>query len=577
MRRFTLLLILALLSTAFLNAQQPLNSNSQLRFRNLNQRLAPSADGTLACKPAGSLPIKAASPRVKKLPDNPGQLISSQPQGTLLESMQRSSHGYYSYWGYAIPQTDASRIATVVVADDAIYILNPFSTINTASWLKLDKQADGTYLARPQTIYVQTDTYGDGSTYTYYAERLVPSADSTGYVEDSTANPDYSIKFKYEDNVLSQVDNGGDILGMVDSDGLWVGYGEWNLLVCPMTETVPPVPEAVKTAATDYLMTYNTSETATDRTLISIARDGDTFYFNNPYNRDPQSWFKGTLADGKVSIANRQYLGPDTVAGYYLYLMTADSAKAYDEEWDEYYTVYNMNAGITLDYDASANTFQASDTKFTFVVNAGDDQIFNTANYLNARIEPYVKPHERPDAPTYTNYSFEADPESGQNFISFALKETDLNGTYIDPSLLTYRLWLKDAGGEAEVFTFYPDTYKDLKTEMTEIPFNFTSYDIAAPSALARIVYLYEDVSESEIGLQELYQYSPTEELESDITWLNVKEANAINTANAGKGITSVALYDTSGRKMSVLPVHGIFIEKTTYADGSCTTRKIGK
>ena len=38
---------------------------------------------------------------------------------------------------------------------------------------------------------------------------------------------------------------------------------------------------------------------------------GNELYLNNPYNNDPDQWFKGVIADGKITFKCGQMLGVD--------------------------------------------------------------------------------------------------------------------------------------------------------------------------------------------------------------------------------------------------------------------------
>ena len=156
--------------------------------------------------------------------------------------------------------------------------------------------------------------------------------------------------------------------------------------------------------------------------------------------------------------------------------------------------------------------------------------------------------------------------------MQFTLSYYSSDFNYLDPSHLYYNLYIDD-----ELVTFSPDDYRNLETEMTDVPYSFSDqYEFYKYDENNRTIYFYKDVKKK-IGMEAVYvdgdlrfgsgitEYYPN----GDPTGVDMTEATV-------KQIKSVDFYDLSGRKLSA-PAKGICIRTITYTDGSKASRKIVK
>lgn len=574
MKKFTLILMAALLSVGAYAQSLNLKAAKPAK-RSLFQSLAGTPQDMLMQHGNGlrGFANSKVTPGKRRVPATAGTTpITEQPAGELQGNLQKASD-YFAYsWAGLEYGNDASRIAYVVKAEgDTLYLKNPFSGYSTATWLKLVPQADGSYYAPAQPILAE-----DGDV--YYAERLVLNAAGNTFVEDSTETPEYGIHFTFKDNVLSfKADDLTEVLGLVDVNGSWTGNCDWNIVVKAQTDKPITLPENVDALAKQYILTYNTTDTTVARVPTLVAKDGDTFYFNNPYSGDPSSWFKGELKDGKVTVDNNQYLGADSASGYYLYLLTADTIMAYDAQYNETYMDFQLRDNVVLNYDEATGKLTAEDTKNVLVVNAGNDKVYYAGDYWNPIYSIYVRSEKAPADPEFVAADFSNEATSGYNYILVYLKPEDVDGNYISPVDLSYKLYRQDGDEEPEVYTFYKDTYTKLDEDMSEIPYNFTdNYDIYDVTADARYIYLYDDFTGSKIGIQEFYKYSEEKTYSSNIVWLDVNAVTGVKAVKTGVE-KNVEYYDLSGRRVVNPAATGIYIRKATLQDGSVKTIKVVK
>ena len=156
----------------------------------------------------------------------------------------------------------------------------------------------------------------------------------------------------------------------------------------------------------------------------------------------------------------------------------------------------------------------------------------------------------------------------------FTLPTTDTEGNPLDPTRLSYSIFLDDD----QIYTFdYWDYDYDIEDDMTEIPYSIYSdgYDITD-----HVVYFY-GTNYSEwpiftwrIGIQVYYTYHGVKTA-SDIVYLEVFPNTAINEVSAGKTVANVSYYNLAGQK--VTQPQGMTIKVTTYTDGSSSRIKVIK
>lgn len=563
MRRILLFALTALFAASS-SAQSPINT--QVMNRKFHQEWNSNREGFVH---RNRLVQKSATRHAPL--DAIGDSITEQPEGTLFDNQTWSSDAFYVYWNYTLPASPAGKIATYVLAPDStIYLKSPFSQIPTNTWLKLTKENDSTYAAGPQYIY--TERYGN-TVDSYVAERLVRTMTDEGinYFEPSDGRLTY--RFTYKDGVLKSAEEPDYIIGLTDVYGGWTGFGDYNILVEPVTDKVVQLPEALKDKVEEYVLTSGMPD-ARLQLLANIATDGNTLYIKNPYNMADQ-WFSGKINGNTVTFPTRQYLAPDSSYGYHLYFMAAKRTKDEDEwgnKFDTYYFVDNFK--MTLDADAKTLTTNPADSS-AFIINAGSNSVFSAGIYADPVFKPFVKSNLRPAAPEVLSWDFRNTPQQG-NFIRYRFLTEDIEGNFIKPEALTYRIFVQTGDGEPEWFSFTTDKYRMLKENMDEIPYDFVDgFDINGVTNV-RYIYFYEDFSNSKVGAQLLYHYDDNTTLLSDTTWLDVPAVLSVNAvdADANAKVIAVSYYDMAGRQLSRPVANGLYIKRITLSDGRKKTIK---
>ena len=147
----------------------------------------------------------------------------------------------------------------------------------------------------------------------------------------------------------------------------------------------------------------------------------------------------------------------------------------------------------------------------------------------------------------------------------------DVDGNPMNPDHLTYSIFTDDD----VIFTFDTDTYGyDLDEATTEIPYGFSGYDF-----YSHRVYFYrtnavgyDTFFKARIGMRLNYHVGEDVYSSSIVYWYLPTAVDEINT---GKTIANVEYYNIAGQK--VQQAKGLTIVRTTYTDGTTSTRKVVK
>lgn len=482
-----------------------------------------------------------------------GEIISAQPEGTLLDNLYGYREGYYNYWYNPFKGTADGSVESIVVAQDgSIYLKNPVGYYPTDTWIKGTPGENDTICFQfPQKVYTEVVS---GKTYDYCVYRMKKSDRS--YVVDEETQV---VKFTFRNNTLRKTET-KCFLGLCSEDGTtWTNYGDYNIVVSPIDEaTVAPAnPQQAQT----YLMTYTDDNADQVSRVVRVAIEGDDIYLGRFTDNQPNAWVHGTLSDGKAVFAGRTYLGVDTVEMTHTWFIPAEPSTVTNPNGYTD-TGYNEQSSITFDYDATARTLA---TEATFIVNTGRNAISAAEAFTAPRLEPFTEVAGTPEKPVFVDYM--AYGEMGNYAgIRFNLSTYSTDGHFLDPSRLFYRVYF-----DGEAHTFDPSEYGRLSAPMTDIPYNFSDgYDFRVSGEL-HTVYFYRNDLET-IGVAAFYRGDDMT-YPSTMVYLNLKALAGIDDLENEENAT-VSYTDLTGRRISQ-PSHGLYLKTLTRADGTRETRKV--
>lgn len=585
MKKSYLLIMSALLltSTAFAQKSQRVATKSVIE-KAAQLKLPGSVTNLKARSLDGSNAQLTAVPLKKALEINDNDtVIYNVAEGVAHKNNARSGFAFYSSLFGISGGSYSNRIGTFVKDNRTIYLQDPFGQLAHGSYLKLTRVGgikSTTYVAKlPQPIYYD-ETNG-----TLYATRLTFQTNDEGstYAPDTVDAEAQNAYFTYENGVLTMADSTIDettgyptaIIGLTDADGGWYGYGDNGISITPIEDIATEKPESAEPQ--DYVLAETSIDesdgtVSTTRSKIKVAIQGSSIYINNPASNDPKSWIQGTL-DGDTATFEPQYIGPDSIDGYHLWFRPAtyetyiDSTYYYyyGYNWFFYENDYTAAPTLKLKYDAENKTLTAP-ASTAITINAAPDRIYYLKAINDPAFTPFTEKEAVPVDPEITLFSG-YNEEYGYGYFNFTLDCIDTDSTFIDPDKLTYSVYIDDPD---EPYVFTADEYaNDLNPgeEETEIPYNYSGYDIYASGNIRQVYFYVADIDS--IGVQAIYRGLGVEH-RSNIAWYNVAAANGIKGVNdTTSGVKSVAYYDISGRRVATPTQSGLYIKETTYADGT--------
>ena len=487
-------------------------------------------------------------------------VITEQPEGTLLKALYNHSEGYVKQLSTIYPHVEDGTAKDVVLGTDGcVYIKNPVQRFVSNTWMKATKgEGDTLIVTLPQKIYV--DNSGD-EPYNYYLQRMIPSESEDGtttYVIDPNCK---TIRFIMRGDSIFKADEDKDaLLGLAYPSGNWEGHGSKTMLLTKVTDT-PAAPADAEASTESYTMTTALSDNTTDTRVVNVAIEGNDIYLGGINDDQPEQWAKGRIEGDKVIFDGRIYMGLDTVKYVHTYFFPA--AKKTVETDSPFGTVLQDSVWfeneLVFDYDAAHKTLTS---KGGFVVNQGTELVNALAAYWEPLITAWTEVVSAPGNPEIV-YFEPYDDNMGYSYVQFFLDKTDKDGNQLNDKKLYYNVYLDD-----ELTTFAPGDYM-LTEEMTDVPYDYENMFDFFIDDLKHTVYFYTP-DFSKVGIQAFYLDGDNKLTSDMVTYV------ITGVGNAGKGqpeVASVTYYDLSGREVSK-PAHGLYVKTVTYTDGTVKTSK---
>lgn len=490
--------------------------------------------------------------------------IMETPEGTLYDNMYASSFAYGLGWGDIYIQDVDGGIGKVVEGTDGnLYIYNPISQgyiwFSILPWIKAEPTDKGTYVVKLPQLYILDA--GDP----YYAYCMHYDEDEGMPVVEEEGE----IEFTWEDGVLTQL--GDKFIGLCDATADWFYMADQHIVYAPQND-VPITLSDSEYYIQSYTMTYLSDPTDLTKTkdrIVDVAIDGNDIYIGYLNDNTP-NYIKGTLADGKATFPTRQYLGVDPYYNGHIYVLTGE-AYVDAETYSSPVFNYNLNDEIVFSVDEDARHIVA-EWPAAMITNVGPNTLSILNDYVGPGLEAFDEVPAVPATPLISAEDMTVNTTSGWVALRFTIPTTDVDGYKLNENKLYYNIILDD-----EVYTFDPETYIGLSTAMTDIPYNFqdnVNFDIYINNG-RHTVYLYTTDFEF-VGIQSIYT-AGGEVNRSEIATVKNPSHSGIEEIGSGAQAISTRYYDAFGRELPAAPATGLYLQRTTYSNGTTSTIKVVK
>ena len=483
--------------------------------------------------------------------------------------------------GWWIELINAERITfdyhggEMVFEDDGtVYLFNPSANFVSNSYLVGYVEGNKMTFELPQPIFAGHSDWND-SDYVYYACMLdyIPSSATTGTYKQSA---EQILTFSKQSDGSWKMDgpsDGGKLFGMVDHDGDWFGYGDWDVLYQPFNTPVETPPANLQTET--WVMKYSGTGHR-----VQVGIDGEDMWVKGMATELPDSWVKGVISGKYVSFQGGQYMGMDAAEYFHNYFYGATVGIGTNpvtgkDEWQ-----YKLADRVRFEYNAAAKNM------FTDVyvdLNANPSVEVEASHYIYK--EPDLQ--RQSDVISLTpckidvmNYStWIKDFECGG--IDFDFLQYNIDGDLLDTAHLYYAVIVDEDYLEID-----PAEYTMVPEAMTFIPYYYVDYDMIFGRKVAHEFYFYiqgfdymgiraiyiEDNGTKHFGpITNCYGVCPEIWDTKDQPDPEVGVDEVYVSEEIGEYFT-----DLSGVRVNN-PEKGLYIRTVKYADGSVKSFKVVK
>ncbi|WP_455082925.1 hypothetical protein [Prevotella aurantiaca] len=497
--------------------------------------------------------------------DNP-TIITKPAEGDTI-NLYRTTTGFESVYYYGVPHKSTGDWQRIVFGKDgAVYLENPLNSLYTKTWIKGARTVGDTIAFQlPQAIFSEEDFSTGEPKYGYLYRIHVGTKNGKETYVPIEGKENQVLKYVWRNDSLLMVEKEGEVIGMCRDNGAWTSYSEATYKSARMDEN--KIAPSASAKVWDGLILYMDMEGKSQLYPVKYAFDGDDVYLGDLTANVKGYWIKGTKKGTTVTFPATSYLGIDRTTACYVFVSSAVMGKGQDEMGNEYEKPCLSHQPLVFSYDAEKN---ALSTKGILMVHKSMDDDRSTYifdSYRYALINQWDKKAAAPMPPKLTAYQpFDPNPWGGPGGLQFTLSYYSADFNYLDPAHLYYNLYID---GEKQTFT--PETYKNLKSNMTDVPYSFSDqYQFYKYDENSRAIYFYKEAKDK-VGLEAVY-IDGDQRLSSGISEYFLS-STGINV-NTAKQVEKVEYHDLSGRSVN-RPEKGIYVQTTIYSDGSRISQKI--
>ena len=395
--------------------------------------------------------------------------------------------------------------------------LQGISAYMKKAWIKGTLSSDGKSITFATNQFLGYYEFG-GDLYPFW---FATWNQSSSQVENVT------VTYDAEAGTITWPDN--IILYESSSDTEVDPYGYYKSIVAitrgGMPEAQTP-PEGLEANVKEYrlrcrVLNETTQEYKVFELPIYIAWDDNDVWVKGLCEDLSGAWAKGTYSPvtKKVTFTTGQFYGTIDVFNYYF--------------WYYYFAGYDtinaVMADVVMTFDEETGKFTMSSPE-QLLTNGAWKVFYSYHVYRDVTFVPTKDGPATPAQPEITNASIQ-DTTYPSIFIN--IPTYDVNGEPIHINELYYRFYY-EINHEASMLTLSPTEYKELTSEMTEIPYTFSDdWDIYNYR-----FYLNMDFSTwNRVGIQSVYR-GGNEEHTSEIFWYTLKPYVSDVTFNATNNLT---------------------------------------
>ena len=210
----------------------------------------------------------------------------------------------------------------------------------------------------------------------------------------------------------------------------------------------------------------------------------------------------------------------------------------------------------------------------SMITNVGPNTLLIIDDYVAPGLVAFDEYPATPATPVFNDDDVTINKTAGWAVLHFTIPTVDTEGYRLNDNKLYYNILL-----DGEVFTFDPEVYIGLSSEMTDIPYKFEdniNFDIYIGANGRHTVYIYT-TDFSTVGVQSFYT-AGGEVNYSEVASVTIPvNPSGLNEVASGVQAVNTRYYDLMGRELPAAPATGLYLQCTTYSNGTNATIKVVK
>lgn len=479
-------------------------------------------------------------------------------------SLARESQSYMSIQGFVIPVKSYNSVAELVKSADGtsctlVYPIAELSTKSITGTIAGGKVS----FALPQKVnQVTVDEDGTPATYDIYVTTFSEVEVEPGVTSWVSDGKPQTMVFTLGDDGSLTADNEKLMMGVgadMGDDGMqWLGFGDVNIRMTPMTDKAVEVPSGLVTE--NYVVRNMDSPY-----IAQVGFDGEDIYVKGLVSGVPEGWIKGKVSEGKVTFDNGQYLGiAHTATTYRNYVYCVVTTQDYDSEFNVVYAPIEPTFEVSFDSEKKNLSFATSQIVCMSVSPDQTQYIKSIAQYVSLEYRGVFEPTTPPEPviESFTAY----DETSGYGEIDFTMPDNGADGKVLDYSNYFYNVYV-----DGKLYEVKPDVYPSVTEAMTDIPYSYTEENDFYTYPGGYHMFYFRIPEYKSIALQSVYTVGGVTN-KSGLVYA-VGESGVEEVRMDASKVINEEYFDLTGRRTTAKS-KGIVIKRETLSDGSVRTSK---
>lgn len=284
--------------------------------------------------------------------------------------------------------------------------------------------------------------------------------------------------------------------------------------------------------------------------FVKVAFCDGVFYVSGLASKSPEEVYQGTYTTTMATIPSFQIVKYADLFYYRIAPVTVDADG-------------NPKFQNTIDFEISEDrkTLTLSPSNAYLCETSYDLKEFATTA-AKVTMTFYEGDHAtKPKTPTIENW----DPHN--NALIFNIFTEDVDGEYINPDLLTYRIY-----ADGELYSFSTTDYERLSEDMDAIPFAFTDHFDIVNNGTQKVIF-FHNLNAKKLEVESVYTVEGVETV-SDRALYDFDPSNIEKIPEKDTPI-SVIYYTIDGRRISAPVSEEIVLKQSEFKDGKLQFEKM--